>query len=93
MLTEPHGVGLRDTAAGACRKRSNHWGYRGALKLKVVYQETDKTFAKCWQTFAKCWVKDDYQKRSAVLLLEVQRGPDMPSVVVVDLLALPEDHS
>lgn len=39
----------------------------------------------------QCWEDHNFHKWLAVLLAEEQRRPEVPSVVSVDLLALPED--
>lgn len=63
-----------------------HWDGHGALQQKAPCQKINSPFFRCRE-------EDDYQKSLAVLLAEVQRRLEVPSVVAIDVLALPEDLS
>lgn len=56
------------------------------MQQKEGCQEMDSTFFRCRK-------EDSYQKRLVVLLTVVQDRPEVPSVAVIDLLAITENLS
>lgn len=83
-LSFPFGTAVRDTAAGLWRRRWKHWCDRVALRLQVACQNMDSPFVRCRE-------EGGFQKSLPASLAEVRRCSEVPNVVAVDLLALPEN--
>lgn len=66
--------------------RRKHWCWRGLLDIVVGWADMDSHFLCCSE-------EDGYQRRLTLLLMEMRRNLERPTVVSPDLFPLPEDNA